>query len=121
MGNFINAVRFLTTLPIPSNYEFTLDTVGKSAGWFPFIGLIIGLLSAGFNFIIMRFIPPLLSALLTTMFWIILTGGLHLDGTADSCDGLLNASDKERRLEIMKYPRLSILGVLGFSQLFYLN
>jgi len=38
---------------------------------------------------------------------------LHLDGLADCCDGMLNASSRERRLEIMKDPRLGTFGAIG--------
>ena len=45
--------------------------------------------------------------------WAALSGGLHLDGWADCCDGLLNASAPARRLEIMKDPRLGTFGGAG--------
>jgi adenosylcobinamide-GDP ribazoletransferase len=43
----------------------------------------------------------------------LLTGGLHLDGLADSADGLLVAGSRERRLEIMRDPRLGTFGVVA--------
>ena len=46
-------------------------------------------------------------------FWVFLSGGLHLDGLADCFDGMLNSSLPERRLEIMKDPRLGTFGGLG--------
>jgi adenosylcobinamide-GDP ribazoletransferase len=42
-----------------------------------------------------------------------LTGGLHLDGLADCCDGMLASTTVERRLEIMKDPRLGTFGGIG--------
>jgi adenosylcobinamide-GDP ribazoletransferase len=57
--------------------------------------------------------PPFLSAGLCVALWALLTGGLHLDGLADCCDGLLNASEPSRRLEIMKDPRLGSFGGAG--------
>jgi adenosylcobinamide-GDP ribazoletransferase len=42
-----------------------------------------------------------------------LTGGLHLDGLADCSDGLLASTTVERRLEIMKDPRLGTFGGIG--------
>jgi adenosylcobinamide-GDP ribazoletransferase len=42
-----------------------------------------------------------------------LTGGLHLDGLADCCDGLFASVSIERRLEIMKDPRMGAFGVVG--------
>jgi len=50
---------------------------------------------------------------LTLIVWVALTGGLHLDGLADCCDGLLASTSVERRLEIMKDPRLGAFGGIG--------
>ncbi|MEM8863215.1 MAG: adenosylcobinamide-GDP ribazoletransferase, partial [Chloroflexota bacterium] len=45
--------------------------------------------------------------------WVLLTGGLHLDGLADCCDGLLGAASKEKRLDILKDPRTGSFAVIG--------
>jgi adenosylcobinamide-GDP ribazoletransferase len=45
--------------------------------------------------------------------WVVLTGGLHLDGLADCCDGMLNSSPSERRLDIMRDARLGAFGGIG--------
>jgi adenosylcobinamide-GDP ribazoletransferase len=42
--------------------------------------------------------------------WVILTGGLHLDGLADTVDGLRGGRGRERRLAIMKDSRLGTFG-----------
>ena len=44
---------------------------------------------------------------------LVITGGLHLDGLADCCDGLLGSAMPERRLEIMKDPHLGAFGGIG--------
>jgi adenosylcobinamide-GDP ribazoletransferase len=44
---------------------------------------------------------------------VILTGGLHLDGLMDSCDGLFGGSTRERKLEIMRDSRVGTFGVLA--------
>jgi adenosylcobinamide-GDP ribazoletransferase len=56
---------------------------------------------------------PLAAGILTLILWVALTGGLHLDGLADCCDGLLASTSVERRLEIMKDPRLGTFGGIG--------
>ena len=60
-----------------------------------------------------RIFPPLVAGILTLILWVTLTGGLHLDGLADCCDGLLASTTVERRLEIMKDPRLGAFGGIG--------
>jgi adenosylcobinamide-GDP ribazoletransferase len=57
--------------------------------------------------------PPLVGGVFTLVVWVALTGGLHLDGLADCCDGLFASAAKERRLEIMKDPRVGAFGVIG--------
>lgn len=47
----------------------------------------------------------------------ILTGGLHLDGLMDTCDGVFNRGDPERRLEIMRDSRVGAFGVVGLAAL----
>jgi adenosylcobinamide-GDP ribazoletransferase len=87
--------------------------LGKAAVWFPLVGALIGELVALIYLGFARFFPITVSAVVSVAAWVYLTGGLHLDGLADSFDGLLNSSSSERRLEIMKDPRLGAFGALG--------
>jgi adenosylcobinamide-GDP ribazoletransferase len=65
--------------------------------------------------------PPLLGGILTLVVWVALTGGLHLDGLADCCDGLLASTSVERRLEIMKDPHVGAFGVIGLVVVLFLK
>ncbi len=107
------ALGFLTIIPIHGTDPYLPGDIGRAAGWFPWIGALLGLIVAGVYYGLSQIFAPLLAAVLSLATWITLTGGLHLDGLADSCDGLLNASNKERRLEIMKDPRLGPFGGIG--------
>jgi adenosylcobinamide-GDP ribazoletransferase len=107
------AISFLTILPGRLKEAPLPGDLGRAAGWFPFIGAVLGILVAAAYAGVSLLFPPFLSAVLTAAVWIALTGGLHLDGLADCCDGLLNASSPSRRLEIMKDPRLGTFGGLG--------
>lgn len=114
MKNFILMLRFFTRLPSFGDYEFEEKSYGKSTFLFPFVGLILG--------IILFFIYKLLAVMhlsieLITIVLLIsniyLTGGLHLDGLADSFDGLFSYRTKERILEIMKDPHIGVNGVIS--------
>jgi adenosylcobinamide-GDP ribazoletransferase len=111
----LTALGFLTILPIRSKKEIRVEGLGGSAGWFPYIGALIGALAAlalfGFSIIF----PRLLAAALAAAVWIALTGGLHLDGLADCFDGLLYPGALEKRLEIMKDPRHGTFAGLGLA------
>jgi adenosylcobinamide-GDP ribazoletransferase len=58
-----------------------------------------------------------MEAALLVMLWVVLTGGLHLDGWADCCDALLATVSHERRLEILKDPRVGSFGGAGLALL----
>ncbi|MGH8632427.1 MAG: adenosylcobinamide-GDP ribazoletransferase, partial [Burkholderiales bacterium] len=83
--------------------------------WFPVVGFALGALLAVAQALLSRVFPPLLVAALVVALWAALTGGLHLDGLADCCDGLFAAATPERRLEIMRDPRLGAFGSLGLA------
>ena len=103
------ALGFLTSLPVPTPAPQAGD-LGRAAIWFPFVGLIIGVVLSVAWLIFTHFFSPLLAGALIVVVWIMLTGGLHVDGLADCGDGLLAASSRERRLEIMRDPRLGAFG-----------
>ena len=107
------ALGFMTILPVKTSAEFTPGDLGRAAAWYGPVGLVIGgLLLAGFA-ASEAVLPRSVAAVVMVALWAGLTGGLHLDGWADCCDGLLNASAPERRLEIMKDPRLGTFGGAG--------
>jgi adenosylcobinamide-GDP ribazoletransferase len=107
------ALSFLTTIPVTLTGTLQPGDLGRAAAWFPLVGLIIGLLVAGAHLGLASVFPAPLAAVLTVTLWAALTGGLHLDGLADCCDGLLASVSAERRLEIMKDPRLGTFGGAG--------
>jgi adenosylcobinamide-GDP ribazoletransferase len=107
------AFNLLTTLPVRAPADWQPGDSGRAAGWYPFVGLVIGALVAGAYTLLDLTFSALVSAVLSLLMWVILTGGLHLDGLADCCDGLFHASDPERRLEIMKDSRLGAFGGIG--------
>jgi adenosylcobinamide-GDP ribazoletransferase len=107
------AFGFLTILPVKTPAEFTPGDLGRAAAWYAPVGLVLGGLLLVGSATSQALLPRLVAAVVVTALWGGLTGGLHLDGWADCCDGLLNASAPARRLEIMKDPRLGTFGGAG--------
>ena len=103
----------MTTLPVQPPQDWQPGDAGRAAVWFPVIGLLIGALVWGAWKISTQVFPAPLAGILSLAAWVALTGGLHLDGLADCCDGLLAVATPARRLEIMKDPRLGAFGVIG--------
>ena len=103
----------MTTLPIPLPGTWSAGDSGRASVWYPFVGLVIGAITwlawKGASLVL----PAWVAGVVTLVVWVVLTGGLHLDGLADCCDGLLASTSVERRLEIMKDPRVGAFGVIG--------
>lgn len=105
MHALLYAVGFLTRLPVPVSVFDDARARAESLAWYPIVGLLLGALLGGLAWL-MRDLPPLLSAALLLVAWIAATGGLHLDGLADSADAWIGGlGDRDRTLEIMKDPR----------------
>ena len=84
---------------------------------YPLVGAILGLILWGAGVLLLPYLPPLHLGVLLFGIWVLLTGALHLDGFADTVDGLFVA--KERAFEVMKDPRVGAMGML-FSGVFLL-
>lgn len=87
---------------------------GYTFAYFPLVGLVMGAALAA-----IAWLPVSVDAraFFTLVAWIALSGGLHLDGWGDACDGLLSTTTVERRLEIMKDPRAGMWAVVGIATL----
>jgi adenosylcobinamide-GDP ribazoletransferase len=106
--DFLRALGLLTI--IPAWREDDGRALGRSFACYPLVGGLIGLLLALGSLLPL---PPALWAFLLLLAWVGITGGLHLDGLGDACDGLLATVAPARRLEIMKDPRTGTWAVLG--------
>ncbi|MHB9119097.1 MAG: adenosylcobinamide-GDP ribazoletransferase [Burkholderiales bacterium] len=105
MKALLLAVQFLTRLPTPPLSDIQPRDWGRSALAYPLVGLLLGLLLAALQFAL-RGSDALLQAAMLLSAWTLLTGGLHLDGLADSADAWVGGhGDRQRTLEIMKDPR----------------
>ena len=122
MKGFRAAVGFLTILPVSPRDQ---DGLAYARGYFPLVGLALGLLLAGLDMILSGylFLPQgtfialapnhLLESALLVVLLVVLTRGLHLDGFMDSCDALFGGYTRERRLEIMRDPHVGAFAVVG--------
>ena len=109
---FTLAAGFLTAIPLRPAAPRPGD-LGRAGAWFPTVGLVLGVVLSLAYWLLGQVFAPALAAALTVALWAALTGGLHLDGLADCGDGLLAAVSPERRLEIMRDPRLGAFGGLS--------
>jgi adenosylcobinamide-GDP ribazoletransferase len=113
MKGFFAAIKFLTVLPVPGGWSGDEKTLARSVPYFPLVGLLIGLIAAAFDYTIGQILPLLPTSALTIIFLIGLTGGLHMDGLADTADGFFSARPRDKMMEIMRDSRIGVMGVLA--------
>ncbi len=114
LGSLSLAAKFLTVLPLPGSGRPAPSEVGLSLPFYPLVGLGLGLLLAGAGALLGGSVPDLLAAALLLCLWVGITGGIHLDGLADTADSLGGVGwSQQRRLEVMKDARLGSWGALA--------
>ncbi len=113
MSRFLAALRFLTIISIPWRHEVQKEQLGRSASYFPVVGLIIGLILAGLNWLFRLVLPPGVANALLLVLLVIISGALHLDGFADTCDGIAGHNAVEDRWRVMHDSRVGAFGIIG--------
>jgi adenosylcobinamide-GDP ribazoletransferase len=116
MHDFLRALSLLTILPVRARWDEDTPP-GRAMACYPLVGAAIGAALALLAYLLrLAGLPDrgsLLAAGLLLAAWAGLTGALHLDGWADCCDALFVPVSRERRLEILRDPRLGSFGVAG--------
>lgn len=118
---FIIMLQFFTTIPIKQNIKSDVEDYGKGLVFAPLVGLIIGIILTGVYYGLERFFSAQVIFVFIIIAYIILTGGIHLDGLADTFDGLFCGKSKEKILEIMRDSRIGTNGLLAVVCLLLLN
>lgn len=112
--DFAAAMQFLTRLPAKRDTgAFDLRRGGRVL---PLVGAVVGTVTgASYWLFLMLHVPPFAAAALTLAVSVLMTGGLHEDGLADTADGFGGGRSKERKLEIMSDSRIGSYGVLALA------
>ena len=110
------ALSFLTIIPVGLS-SATDAEISRSRGWYPFVGLLYGLmlvvLVGFFTIIPPPFVHTMLAAALLVVIPALVNRFLHLDGLMDYCDAMWGGRTVERRLEIMRDSRVGSFAVAG--------
>lgn len=112
LASFALALQFLTRVPL--NFKITISEQGtaQSVLFYPLVGLLIGTTLVLINSLLPAHSLALNAAIILTV-WVLLTGGLHLDGLADCSDAWAGGlGNKERSLAIMKDPAAGPIAVI---------
>jgi len=99
------ALGFLTALPLGPPPKGAWD-LRRAAPCFPWVGALLGALFYLAAHLFWALFPPGVAGALLLGLWLLFTGMLHLDGLLDAADALLLPADRERRLDVLKDPRV---------------
>ena len=113
MKSLYIALGFLTIIPLPLNREVRPMDMGRSMACFPLAGAIIGGILAGMSAVLSTVLPRSVADFILIAALALITGGLHLDGLADTFDGLYGGKTREEALAIMKDSRVGAIGVVS--------
>jgi adenosylcobinamide-GDP ribazoletransferase len=120
--DFLTAVRFLTVLPLGRGKVAEPGRMASAMAYFPLVGTLIGLALASVDYLLSGLLPRQVLDVILIGLLALVAGGLHLDGLADSVDGIIGGrGDKARTLEIMKDSRIGAMGVVGLTLLLLLK
>ncbi|MGC9519068.1 MAG: adenosylcobinamide-GDP ribazoletransferase [Desulfuromonadaceae bacterium] len=124
MKPFFAALSFLTIVRVPCAWcgDDADAALSRSLDWYAVIGLLIGLTMALFDQVLCTLLPgTLLPSALMVVALIAVSGGLHIDGVADSADAFMSSRDRDTMLTIMKDSRVGAMGALTIAGLLLLK
>lgn len=114
-------LQFFTRIPIKLRLSSDNEDFGKGLVFAPFVGFLIGVLLAAAAYGLLFIFPRTIVASIALVLYIVITGGLHLDGLGDTFDGIFSNRSKERILEIMRDSRVGTNAVLAVISVLLLN
>jgi len=107
------AAQLLTRFPVTKGVDYTPEKDAQSVGYYPAIGLLVGIVAAAAFAAMAALLNPALAAVAAVAVAALVTGGLHEDGLADTADGIGGGQTRERALEIMRDSRIGVYGAIA--------
>lgn len=121
MKLFLLMIQLFTKVPISKEIPFDQKKLSRGILFFPLIGLLIGLIVVLPTYGALLLFGRGVSVVIMIISSAALTGALHLDGLADTMDGILSARNREKMLIIMKDSRIGTHGVLALVFMIFLK
>lgn len=112
---FCASLQFITRIPVPEKYTQDLDIKDYAKGviTFPLVGVVIGFFCAFVFLVTKLWWGNLIASVFAVLTSAMVTGAFHLDGLADTADGIFSSRSRERMLEIMRDSRIGSNGALA--------
>jgi adenosylcobinamide-GDP ribazoletransferase len=111
----VAAVTFLTAVPIGRGTEIGAIELRRGMVFFPLVGAVVGAMTACVAWVAALALPPLPAAVLGVAAGVAVTGAMHLDGLADTADGIGSALSGGDPSTAMHDPRLGAFGVVAIA------
>ena len=112
----VAATSFLTRLPLgPLAGRVSEADLTAGVAWFPVIGGAVGLLGVTAGWLLALRTPTALAAVVTVAVETVVTGAFHLDGLADTADGIGAATTGRDGLRVMREPTVGAFGVVAVA------
>ncbi len=121
MKRILLAFQFLTIIPFSNTGEVPEKEMGSATAFFPLVGLAEGGVVATMAMLLIRILPSEVVNALAVLLLIIINGGLHLDGLADTFDAIASRGDKEKKLVVMKDSSTGPIGVIAIVMALLIN
>ncbi|MEZ9593230.1 adenosylcobinamide-GDP ribazoletransferase [Shewanella sp. 10N.261.52.F9] len=118
---FFIAMGFFTRIPMPKWIEVDADKLNKASRYFGLVGLLVGSISALVYSLMLYWVSPSIAIVFAMITSVLVTGGFHEDGLADTADGLGGGWTVEAKLSIMKDSRLGSYGALALVLALFLK
>lgn len=122
MTGFLLALQFLTVTPVRVKETLTHSSISGSVAYFPVVGFLLGCFLSGADGLLSAcFLNQFLVNTVLVVLLIVLTGGLHIDGLADTFDAIFSGKKKEEMLLIMRDSRIGTMGVVAIVSVILLK
>ncbi len=121
LKRFVLMLQFFTRIPIKIQITANSSDFGKGLLFAPFVGLVIGAVLAIAAYGLLFIFPKVMVSAVILVLYMVVTGGLHLDGLGDTFDGIFSNRPRERILEIMRDSRVGTNAVLAVFSVLLLD
>ena len=113
------AISMYSKIPVPM-VDWNEKNMKYAMCFFPVVGAVTGALQLLIGSLLLRYTScgRLFFAIAMTLIPVLVTGGIHLDGFADTVDALSSYGDREKKLEILKDPNTGAFAVIGLCVYF---
>lgn len=111
-SGFLILISFFTRIPIGKKIEYKEENFIKALKLYTLVGAVTGLLLT-LTYLLFNYQKSFLRGLVLTLSYAAITGGIHLDGAADTADGLLSGRQGDKIFDIMSDSHLGAFGVIS--------